>query len=53
MASIKDPELEDRKKPFRPTVIKFIGFAVDIYDPPLTMCYLKAAYNDYDMETAK
>ena len=52
MASIKDPELEDRKKPFKPTVIKVIGFAVDIYDPPLTVCYLKSSYTEYDRETA-
>ena len=52
MASIQHPILIDRKKPFRPTVIKFLGFAVTIYNPPLTMCYLKSSYADYDRETA-
>ena len=53
MASIQHPILIDRKKPFRPKVIKFLGFAVTIYNPPLTMCYLKSSYAEYDRETAE
>ena len=53
MASIQHPILKERKKPFRPTVIKFLGFGVTIYNPPLTMCYLKSSYAKYDRETAE
>ena len=52
MASIQHPILRERKKPFRPTVIKFLGFGVTLYNPPLTICYLESSYEEYDRETA-
>ena len=48
MASIQHPIVKERKKPFRPTVIKFLGFGVTLYNPPLTISYLKSSYAEYD-----